>query len=78
MILPFRMGPAASRSVLCDIDRVILGVAKKLGTSCTNKICRYPGFLDFHCNRNNFVRTFHFFDNGFSKNDYRYHTVRVR
>ena len=28
MILPFRMGPAASRSVLCDIDRVLLGVAK--------------------------------------------------
>ena len=59
MILPFRMGQAASRSVLCDIDRVILGVAKlrvkKLGTSCTNKICRYLGFLDFQCNRNNFV-----------------------
>ena len=64
MILPFRMGPAASRSVLCDIDRVLLGVAKlrvkKLGTSCTNKICRHLGFLDFHFNRNNFVRTSHF------------------
>ena len=44
MILAFSLGPAASGRILCDIERVLFGVAKlctrKLGSPCTMKINR--------------------------------------